>query len=431
MLRRFNFILCVVFFSSLAGCEKSANSVSSKEITAPTTVAPAVHNKNVAWINYPKQPTTLSPQAQLGKQLFFDKALSASGNMSCASCHQPDHAYAPANDFAVQLGGKKMDQAGTRSVPSLRYLTYTPLFTRHFYIPTSEGLEDEGPTGGFTHDGAVATLHEQASIPLLSPLEMANVNAASVAQKVQASSYAQQFQHVFGAQIFDDPLKTLEQVGRALEAFQVEDNSFHPYTSKFDAVISGNATFSDAELRGYRLFKDPAKGNCAKCHVDNIGAGGKPAQFTDFEFEAIGVPRNPAIAANNIASYFDLGLCGPYRHDLNKEGNFCGMFKTPTLRNVATRQVFFHNGFFHRLDDVMHFYVERDSQPQKWYPHHNGKVQIYDDLPQQYRRNVDHVNAPFDRKKGTPVALNDAEIKDLIEFLNTLNDGYSNTAGGN
>ena len=106
------------------------------------------------------------------------------------------------------------------------------------------------------------------------------------------------------------------------------------------------------------------------------------------------------------------------------------MFKTPTLRNVATRKVFFHNGFFHNLDDVMHFYVERDSHPQKWYSSKNGKVQLYDDLPKQWRSNVDHINAPFDRKKEAAPALTEAEIKDLIEFLNTLTDGYSKTAGG-
>lgn len=428
MQRRVNFavvlVLCGVLVSVVACQKKEAASL---EQGKPAAAVP--HKKN-AWVNYPKQAAKLSPQAELGRQLFFDTNLSASGKMSCATCHQPDHAYAPANDVAVQLGGEKMDQAGTRSVPSLRYLSYTPLFTRHFYFPTSEGLEDEGPTGGFTHDGAVASLHEQASVPLLSANEMANASAQSVAQKVQASAYAKQFQQVFGEQIFSDPNQVVNQVGLALEAFQLEDVSFHPYTSKFDAVISGNATFSEPELRGYRVFKDPSKGNCAKCHVDNVGAGGKPAQFTDFEFEAIGVPRNPTIPANKVASYFDLGLCGPYRHDLSKETNFCGMFKTPTLRNVATRKVFFHNGFFHNLDDVMHFYVERDSHPQKWYSSKNGKVQLYDDLPKQWRSNVDHINAPFDRKKEAAPALTEAEIKDLIEFLNTLTDGYSKTAGG-
>ncbi|MDH6151832.1 hypothetical protein OKW46_005822 [Paraburkholderia sp. WSM4179] len=85
--------------------------------------------------------------------------------MSCASCHSPEHAYGPPNCLAVQLGGADMRQPGTRSVPSLRYLSFTPLFSRHFYTPASEDTEDEGPTGGFMRDGAAASLHDQASMP--------------------------------------------------------------------------------------------------------------------------------------------------------------------------------------------------------------------------------------------------------------------------
>src|SRR5262249_46455570 len=96
-----------------------------------------------------------------------------------------------------------------------------------------------------------------------------------------------------------------------------------------------------------------------------------------------------------------------------------------TLRNVATRRVFFHNGVFHNLDDVLHWYVERDTEPRKWYPvDRRGVVHKYDDLPPQYRANIDVVDAPFDRKAGQAPALNDAEIADVIAFLNTLTDGY-------
>ena len=83
-----------------------------------------------------------------------------------------------------------------------------------------------------------------------------------------------------------------------------------------------------------------------------------------------------------------------------KQTQYCGMFKTPTLRNVATRQVFFHNGYFHTLDAVMHFYVERDTDPRKWYPVVRGKVVAFDDLPPRYRGNVDHGEAPMDRATG-------------------------------
>jgi cytochrome c peroxidase len=382
------------------------------------------------WVRYPAVPSQLSAQAALGKQIFFDPSLSASGKMSCANCHSPEHAYGPPNTLAVQLGGADLRHPGTRSVPSLRYLTFTPQFSRHFYTPASEDSEDEGPTGGFTHDGAAASLHQQAEIPLLNSNEMANQSPLAVVEKVQHGSYAQAFTQAFGAQIFAHPEQAFKRIGLALEAFQTEDASFHPYTSKFDAAMSGHAEFTPQELHGYALFNNPKQGNCAKCHLDVPGPGGRPAQFADFSFAALGVPRNPEIPANRDPKYFDLGLCGPYRHDLSKEPEFCGLFKSPTLRNVATRTVFFHNGRFHTLEDMMHFYVERDTDPRKWYPKVAGKLDKFDDLPLQYQGNIDYADAPLDRPYGAQPALNSAEIRDLIAFLKTLNDGYSATSGG-
>ncbi|MBB5423058.1 cytochrome c peroxidase [Paraburkholderia sp. JPY158] len=411
----------------------SGNTPAASGLAAASKAAPRAAAKVSVqrWVRYPASAAALSPRAELGKQIFFDASLSASGKMSCASCHSPEHAYGPPNGLAVQLGGADMRQPGTRSVPSLRYLSYTPLFTRHFYTPASEDTEDEGPTGGFMRDGAAASLHDQASMPMLNPNEMANHSAAEVVAKLQHSAYADTFRKVFGAQVFSQTDKAFAHIGEALEAFQSEDTSFHPYTSKFDAAMSGNADFTAQELRGYALFNNPDKGNCAKCHLDAPGPGGRPAQFADFSFIALGVPRNPEIPANRDPKYFDLGLCGPYRSDLAKETGFCGMFKSPTLRNVATRSVFFHNGRFHKLEDVLRFYVERDTKPGKWYPKGaNGKVDKFDDLPPRYRDNVDRADAPMDRKLGGKPALNDTEIRDVIAFLQTLNDGYSVTSGG-
>jgi cytochrome c peroxidase len=383
------------------------------------------------WVRYPPVPAQLSPQAALGKQMFFDASLSASGKMACAYCHSPDHAYGPPNGLAVQLGGPGMNRPGTRAVPTLRYLTFTPAFTRHYYFPGSEGTEDEGPTGGFMRDGSVQTLHEQAGHPMLDPNEMANTSRAAVVEKVQHSAYADAFRRVFGAQVFADVNEAFDRIGVALEAFETEDASFHPYTSKFDSVMSGNSTFTPQELRGYLLYNNPLKGNCAKCHFDQPGPGGRPAQFSDYQFASLGVPRNPEIPANHDPKYFDMGLCGPKRLDLAKETDFCGLFKDATLRNVATRSVFFHNGRFHSLEDVMHFYVLRDIEPSKWYPKKNGKLVRYDDLPPKYRDNVDAIDPPFfNQKPGGQPGLSEAEIHDLIAFLKTLNDGYSATSGG-
>ncbi|HZV67185.1 MAG TPA: cytochrome c peroxidase [Telluria sp.] len=382
------------------------------------------------WVRYPQAKVVLSPEATLGKRLFFDASLSASGKMSCATCHDPDHAYGPPNDLAVQLGGSDLKQAGTRAVPSLRYLHFTPKFTRHYALPSPDGVEDEGPSGGFTRDGGVDTLHEQALRPLMNLNEMANKDAASISARLRLAPSAGHFQHLYGADIFSHPAAALEKAALALEAFEMEDPSFRPYTSKFDAAMSGNANFTPQELRGYTLFNNPHKGNCAKCHIDAPGPGGRPAQFTDFGLVALGVPRNPAIPANRDPHYFDLGVCGPVRKDMRKETGLCGLFKTPTLRNAASRQVFFHNGRLHSMDEVLHFYAERDTAPDKWYPKVGGKLIQFDDLPAKYRANIDHVDAPMNRKKGEAAPFNDADIADLLAFIKTLDDGYSAVSGG-
>jgi cytochrome c peroxidase len=152
-------------------------------------------------------------------------------------------------------------------------------------------------------------------------------------------------------------------------------------------------------------------------------AGAFP-QFTDFGYAAIGAPRNPHIPANGDPRYFDLGLCGPLRTDLAGKKEYCGLFRTPSLRNVALRRVFFHNGVLHRLEDAVRFYAERDTQPQKWYPRAaNGETQKFDDLPEAYRGNVDR-QPPLDRHPGDRPSLSDRDVDDIVAFLNTLTDGY-------
>jgi cytochrome c peroxidase len=170
-------------------------------------------------------------------------------------------------------------------------------------------------------------------------------------------------------------------------------------------------------------FNDPAKGNCARCHPSAMRHGAMP-QFTDFGFAALGVPRNPLIPANRDQKYFDLGLCGPVRTDLSDKPQYCGLFRTPTLRNAATRHVFFHNGVVRRLDEVVRFYAGRDTHPAKWYPRGADRVTVkFDDLPVQYRGNVD-IQAPLDRHARGRAALSEADIHDIVAFLETLTDGW-------
>ncbi len=125
--------------------------------------------------------------AELGRALFFDPALSASGQMSCATCHSPDHAFGSANALPVQLGGSDMRQHGLRAVPSLKYLQVVPQFTEHFFDNEDEADEavDNGPSGGLMWDGRVDSGHAQAAFPLLSPFEMGNSGPAEVVARAR------------------------------------------------------------------------------------------------------------------------------------------------------------------------------------------------------------------------------------------------------
>jgi len=357
-----------------------------------------------------------SPSAVLGEKIYNDISLSASGRQSCATCHSPDNAHGPTNDFAVQLGGPNGDVPGFRASPSLRYMQQTPAF--HFEA-------DGTPVGGFDRDGRARTLQEQAERPFLAAHEMANASKADVVARLQRASYAAQFRATFGDNIFDNVDQAFSRAQFALQQFENEDPRFHPFDSKYDLFLAGKVTLSDAEMRGLALFNNPTKGNCAACHTSARGADGSAPLFTDFSYDNLGVPRNPRIPATQDATYFDLGLCGPDRTDLTARTDLCGAFKVPTLRNVATRKVFFHNGAFTNLTDVVRFYVTRDTNPERWYPvNADGTVDKFNDLPPAMRGNVNTTEVPYNRRPGMAPALNDAEIADLVQFLGTLTDGY-------
>jgi cytochrome c peroxidase len=404
----------------------------------------------------PSRP--LSAMALLGQQLFHDPRLSGSGQMSCASCHDPDHAYGPPGAVPVMIGGLDMHTAGFRAVPSLRYLYRQSAFT--IGPDTSSGDNDAAPNlqqqaqqavghekvlktalapqaasvnlvpqGGIFWDGRADTLQQQASVPLFNSVEMAASKPASVIRVLEQPEYTEGFRALFGPNIFKEPTLLMAEAMFAIARYQIEDPSFHPFTSKYDAWLEGKARLSPDEVRGYLAFNDPAKGNCAACHLDRPTKDNLPPLFTDTQYEALGVPRNAAIPANHDPAYFDLGICGPYRTDMHDQVQYCGMFLTPTLRNTATRKVYFHNGVFDTLEKVMDWYVNRDLQPERFYSKNSsGNVVKYDDIPSQYRRNVDTTDAPFNRHPGDQPALNKQEIQDVIAFLQTLNDGY--TPGG-
>jgi cytochrome c peroxidase len=365
--------------------------------------------------------------AALGRRLFFDARLSDSGRQACASCHDPQHAFGPPNAAAVQLGGPDLRQPGLRAVPSLKYLQVVPAFTEHFFDNEDEADEsvDNGPTGGLTWDGRVDRGHTQAPIPLLSPFEMANASPDAVVARALQAGYGQDLEAIFGAPILEDRSAVFAAIVKAFEVFEQDWRTFYPYSSKYDAYLAGLTALTPAEARGLELFDDPDKGNCAGCHISERGNDGTPPQFTDFGLIALGLPRNPEIPANADPAFFDLGVCGPLRTDFRDRDEYCGLFRTPSLRNVATRRTFFHNGVIHSLREAAEFYATRDTNPERWYPRgSDGSVRKFNDLPPRYWKNLSE-EPPFDgRESGGPPALTEAEIDDLVAFLGTLTDGW-------
>ena len=364
-------------------------------------------------------PAPLSAAAELGERIFHDSELSATGRVSCASCHDPDSALAaPPGSGPVPLGGPGLDIPGFRNAPSLRYVALTPSFF----------FDGEGtPTGGFDRDGRADSLAAQARRPFLAAHEMANASPADVVAKLAQAPYADDFRALFGRDILANPDVAFDRMLFAIQQYEREDTEeFAPFTSKFDAFLAGRAQFSAQELRGYALFNDPTRGNCAGCHPSARGPNGEPPLFTDFTYDNLGVPRNADIPANANPTYFDLGLCGPDRFDVVADhADLCGAFKVPTLRNIAVTAPYFHNGGFATLRAALEFYVQRDTNPEKFYPlDAGGQAQKFNDLPDRYKANVNTTEVPYNRRAGDVPALSDGDIDDVIAFLNTLTDGF-------
>lgn len=452
---------CVALMLTLAACGGGSDSSAANAATGSGSGGAGSAGTN-----------PLSVAAQAGQKLFFDPNLSGNKNMSCASCHDPAYAYGPPNSLSVQLGSDPT-LAGTRAVPSLRYKDATPPYSDIAANP--DNVTGNAPGGGFMWDGRGATLADQAALPLLNPLEMNNPSKAAVVAAVQKASYVDLFKQAFGANVFSDTDTAFAAVGTAIQAFEHEDISFHPYSSKYDLYVHNKigGSLTAAELRGLMIFNGGSLGNCSACHYAGANFDGNQGLMTDFTYQAIGLPRNDTsipnnpspIPANHDASYYDMGLCGPLRTDhqpgttgIATPDPYCGLFKVPTLRNVSTRGAFFHNGVLHSLVQVVHFYNTRDTNPEYWYPSTGGTgaptanpsyalfpqyasgatVQKFNDLPAAYQGNVDEEipmgtgdggsntlgSGTQPRAQGSTPVLTEQNMQDLICFLNTLSDGY-------
>ena len=374
--------------------------------------------------------TTLTPRERLGLRLFFDAGLSEPAGVACASCHDPRRAFTGNNNTMIGVAlGSRTDQFGTRDAPTIMYLATAPRFG---------SIEQDGrrmPAGGHFWDGRADTLEEQAKQPFFNATEMNNADAPALIAKVAKAAYAGEFRKEWGDGVFANPEAALDAVAASIAAFE-RTRVFQPFTSKFDHVMRGEAKFTEEEQRGLSLFTIRQKGNCAQCHtVDTASRDPQKSLFTDFSYRALGLPRSQRIPKNADPAFVDLGLCERVPVAGVKPGTqaakppvadpaACGLFKTPTLRNITITAPYMHNGFFDHLRDAVAFYATRDTDPARWFP--AGRK--FNDLPAPYHVNVDVDTPPYQRRPNQRPQLTDADIDDIVAFLYTLTDGYKSVS---
>jgi cytochrome c peroxidase len=305
----------------------------------------------------PVHAGTLSAEQSLGEALFFDTSLSKNGTQACGSCHSPSVAFTDPDKSNPTSKGDNPFLFGNRNTPTVAYAAYSP----EFGFDANEGLW----VGGQFLDGRANGLQAQAKGPFLNLVEMGNSSRAAVILKLKNGSNAEAFKSVYGANIFDTPYKAYEKLATAIASYE-KSGEVSPFTSKFDYVNKGQATYTIGEARGLKLFNDPMKGNCAACHISTASDDGTPALFTDFTYDNIGIPKNlnsdfltnPAQFNPDGLNFVDLGLGG-----IVGDESLYGAFKVSTLRNIALTGPYGHNGWFDSLEDVIDFYATRDVKP--------------------------------------------------------------------
>jgi cytochrome c peroxidase len=241
-------------------------------------------------------------KVELGRILFFDKRLSKTNTIACASCHMAEKGFADGMPVSTGIKGLK----GGRSAP----VSFNRVYSKAQFW-----------------DGRAATLEDQSIGPFINPVEHGFANHDEMVAKMKKiPGYRKLFQEVFGREIMS------EDVGRAIASFQRTVLSGNSPVDKFDVGGDENA-LSDAAKRGLELFRGKAR--CTRCHSG--------FNFSDEKFHNVGIGWD----TNTV----DLG-----RYLETKNAEDIGAFKTPTLREIARTAPYMHDGRFKTLEDVVNFY---------------------------------------------------------------------------
>ncbi|MGB2636978.1 MAG: cytochrome c peroxidase [Candidatus Acidiferrum sp.] len=290
----------------------------------------------------------------LGRRLYYDPALSIDGTISCTSCHAPQFAFSDNRPVSEGVGQK----TGTRHAPTVINSAY---YTLQFW------------------DGRAPSLEEQAKGPIANPVEMAH-SLDGVVNRLQANP---QYQDLFKKAWGTDQI-TIDMVAKSIASFE---RTVIAGDSPFDRFYYGHDSkaMSPEAQRGLKIFISAKKGNCAVCHT--IGSG--YSLFTDNKFHNLGV------GADTRGELNDLG-----RYAITKVDADMGCFKTPSLRNLANRGRYMHDGSFPSVKDALAHYIGGGN----WNPHLDKEIHSLDRLS-------------FD------------ERDDLLQFLEALNGKLPDNIG--
>ena len=242
-------------------------------------------------------------KVELGKALFFDPRLSGNGTVSCATCHNPALGWSDGLKTGVGINGTVLGRA-TPTIFNMAYNTQ------------------------FMWDGRKKSLEDQALGPMKTPEEMRTDFGAAVHLLNSIDGYTAMFKQAFPGEPIGE-----ETIAKAIAAFE---RTVVSKDSRFDRWLAGDRKAITAqEFRGYQVFKDAERGNCAKCH-------GGP-NFTDNGYHNIGLKQPEGTA--------DEG-----RFKIKAVASMKGAFKTPTLRDIAQTGPYFHDGSATTLMEVVEHY---------------------------------------------------------------------------
>jgi cytochrome c peroxidase len=351
----------------------------------------------VPWQGDPSNRVSGRPEAiAFGRKLFFDTRLSATGTVACATCHKPEHLWSDGRPL-----GRALDEVD-RNTPSLVNVRLNRWF-------------------GW--DGANDSLWSQSVRPLLDARELGSTER-KVADTVRNNpDLLCGYRRVFGAAPPADDERTMIDVGKALAAFaETLTTGRTPFDDFRDALERGDraaaAAYPASAQRGLKIFA--GRGRCSLCHFG--------PNFTHGEFHEVGIPIYRKAGGVDWGRYQGikmlrasrLNLLGSYNDDPQRapgtSTRFVDLlpqtfeqFRVPSLRNVALTAPYMHNGHFATLRQVVRHYSEIDL----------GKLHLaHGFLAYEFEYEPP---LPTDTTLQ-PLHLTDAEIADVMAFLETLSE---------